>query len=193
MRFNRRNLVGTLIVSTMVFAGTSGSTTAQTPDPQIPEMPPYTVNHATEFRPDLGTLRSGLIPGVDGYKVFHPGAIAVAQAQPGLNINDSSTSGSGKWRRARTDAYDTALSMVSDHSSDSDLSENKIEVEGLLGMKGGPKTEDCKETRYDRHVVSCSNSTGGPEGRYEGVGFHDFHTDGYGDTHLKTNNFADRN
>lgn len=46
------------------------------------ELPPKPwTNSSTEFRPDIGLVDPFLQPGVNGYKIFEPGAISIFAIQ----------------------------------------------------------------------------------------------------------------
>lgn len=152
-----------------------------------PTEQPWT-NEETVVRPDLGPKEVGLTPGVNGYKVFNPGAIKSEPIKPigKLAISPEAT----LYRRFYTDAYikwlDGDWHYRGSHVSESDLYEQKIWVDGWLKVS---KTwvDDCLSHKTNVRRATCTTDEVfwcGYSSYAESDHF--FHTSGYIDAQKTT-------
>lgn len=184
MRRRHWRVGGLVIVGAALFGSAVTSVNAERSGRAV-NPPEANVNQRTEVRPDLGPPQAGLTAGKEGYKVFHPGAIVSAPARLNTSTGDVTINST---RRGNTDAYGSNT-IGGRHSSDSDLLEDQIRVDGALQKDGGPVVDDCIGSRTVSHATSCTNEVStvnfGP-GTYVGKSYHYFHKSGYVDTNLYT-------
>jgi len=164
-----------------------------TPTPDTPQ-----VNTTTVFRPDLFAIDPMLEPGVDGYKIYQPGAIASVTIKP-ESILASSLSYDTRtlYRLGATDAFKCNCtggvwkSGCGDHDSSSDLFEDTIWVDGCIRKYGSSSWSDCDDDHtsgYIAHADTCMS--GGLFYSFEARSWHYFHTDGYIDNSFSTTDIA---
>ena len=164
-----------IVLATMVALLPIG-TTAQAQGEQPPK--PWT-NSTTEFRLDIGILDPNLEPGVNGYKVFNPGAISILRV---MGQGKAPNSVLVAIRRAATDASTYLGSGTGDHDSESDLSEGQIWVDGCIKKTGNPTWADCDSNRTSGHIAHADTFVSGAYGtQYTAKSWHHFHTSGYVD------------
>ena len=190
MQHRRWNIVGTLLISAVALSTGMGAAHAQPRPDRNP--PPVVVNQQTETRADLGPVHSDMKPGVNGYKVFHPGAIAYVQAQPVDALSSDITtqavtasSSCAGCRYGNTDAYAVSFGgMNGDHSSHSDFREDMIRVEGTLRQDGGPIRDREADTNYGTYATDPVRTyMSGTKGAWHRAdSYHDFRKSGLKDT-----------
>lgn len=143
------------------------------------EQPPNPwTNSTTEFRPDIGVMDPNLEPGLNGYKVFKPGAISI------LTVRNKGKAPMGvvatAIRRGATDASTYLGSGTGDHDSESDLFEGQIWVDGCIKIKGNSTWADCDSHRTSGHIAHADTFVSGAYGTsYTAKSWHHFHTSGY--------------
>jgi hypothetical protein len=143
------------------------------------EQPPKPwTNSTTEFRPDIGLLDPNSEPGVNGYKIFNPGAISTfAVKGQGKMSNAALVSGV---RRAATDASTNLGSGVGDHDSESPLFEDDIWVDGCIKRTSSSAWADCDSNRTSGHIAHADTYVSGAYGtQYTAKSWHKFHKSGY--------------
>ena len=140
----------------------------------------------TEVHSDLGPAEEGLTPGVGGYKVFGPDAIAIQSIQ--------SVKGNGLmtldvlYRTGTTDIFEISGPAVKgSHSSESDLFEDEIWIDGAIKEEG--------QGWYDSNYLHTSGMfaacyTQMPDRNWLQTfiahSWHHWHTNGYNDWNPET-------
>lgn len=152
-----------------------------------------TKNSAIEIHPDLGTTEPGGVVGKNGYKVFHPGAIA--------EVTVTALQAPAAVRRGFTDAW-LAWSWDWDwkkwgwdhratHESTSDLWEEEIWVDGTLKVTTdtSPRELCTQHTTGNRAVCNTKFFQIIPR-TIRGDSFHHFKKAGYADSNFNTGDNA---
>ena len=158
--------------------------------PDSPEKNPIVIfNTETVTRPDLGPPSTNGVVGKNGYKVFDPGAIGIVSITPSGESGDMTimTVYRSGWTNAWLDFGTWQWHHFGSHTSDSDLWEDEIWVDGFLKVTTDPGWRD-----------ACDNHRAG-DNSYCGTNFdhilprtiyaksdHHFHTDGYVDNNFST-------
>ncbi len=152
----------------------------QPPTPSSDE--PWT-NSTTEFRPDLGLMDPDLEPGVNGYKIFNPGAISILSVQGQGNEPD----GILATRIANSDAFTYScnpppswLCGGGDHNSENDaIPEDEIWVDGCIKRKNYAWS-NCDDDHTSGYIAHADTSmSGGFAWQFTAKSWHKFHTAGY--------------
>ncbi|MCA9937847.1 MAG: hypothetical protein KC418_04350 [Anaerolineales bacterium] len=154
------------------------------------------VNETTVIRPDVGMAYEGGIVGENGYKVFNPGAIAIAPI-----ISTEEEAGILATRTGSTDAWlawswsfdwkKFGWDHLSAHNSHSDLWEDEIWADGRLKIT----TDGSWRTTCSQHTAGynavCTNNFFQllPRTIYAETDHH-FRKSGYVDSNFSTNDSA---
>lgn len=171
---------------------------AQTETPPIQTTPQSESNTTTLLDPQRGPSFPGMIPGVNGYKVFEPRAIqrvpirSLREAGPPSSFSSILT----LYRSGYTDAWihwePPGFGHYGSHTSDSDLFEQQILVDGFLRpLSDSAWWSRCQDYRSG-HRATCITYFWYP-GFCRNIyaeSFHHFHTDGYQDNDFKTSDVA---
>jgi len=155
----------------------------QPPTPASEE--PWT-NSTTEFRPDIGLMDPDLEPGVNGYKIFNPGAISIFSMQRQGNEPDGILVDT---RIANTDAFRYGCDITpyycggGDHNSENDgYFEDEIWVDGCIKRKGNYAWADCDDDHTSGYIAHVDTSMwGGLAWQFTAKSWHHFHSDGFYD------------
>jgi hypothetical protein len=140
-------------------------------------------------RPDSGPEVEGFTPGVGGYKVFGPNAIATQAIQSEKESGgDIGTLGTGLYRHALTDIWEAGgETVMGSHTSDSDLYEDEIWVDGAIKIDG-QGWYDSDEDHTTGMFAHCTTQMPDPIWLQTFIAhsWHHFHTDGYVDWNPET-------
>lgn len=190
--WSRQRKIQAIVIVGLVFGGITASPSRarpHDPDGGRPTNPPGAmVNQHMEVRPDLGMQQPDLTPGVNGYKVFNPGAIAWMSAQPEGNSGDVTGASieCSPCRRGNTDAFNQTFGGVDgQHSSNSDLLEDQIRVDGTIQKTNEPILDDCADPKTG-HFANCGTYGNSGSGTYVAKSYHYFRKSGYTDSTLNT-------
>lgn len=156
-------------------------------------LPPSKIwtNKTVEIRSDLGPSVSGLVPGVNGYKVYNPGAIKAVSAQSITN-NPKALLSATPYRRGYTDVWGSWQGafqnwiFTGSHTSDSDLFEGKIWADGYIKYKSDTGWRNSCNSRLSGKRAHCNTSFSGWCCGVFAQSKHYFHTDGYIDNNMST-------
>jgi hypothetical protein len=191
------------IVLAVLLSASAGKWTeivyAQTEPPSAEATPQSESNTTTVLDPQLGPSFPGMVPGAGGYKVFEPGAIRrmPIRALRASEAASLSIDPMALYRSGYTDAWihwePAGFGHYGSHTSDSDLFEQQIWVDGFLRPLSQPSSwwSQCQDhrsghratcTTYFWYPVFCRN--------IYAESFHHFHTDGYADDDFKTSDTA---
>jgi hypothetical protein len=126
----------------------------------------------------------GLIPGVDGYKVFGPNAV-VSLIPKSKNSNDKLLD-DPLWS-ANTDAYKYGTTVYGSHTSQSSFSIQDIWVDGAI-KKSGDGWFDSDRDHTTGLFANCNTqmTTGTIKYTYIAHSWHHFHEYGYPDWNPET-------
>jgi hypothetical protein len=137
-------------------------------------------------RSDVGPPVPGQTSGVNGYKVFGPNAFGEAPAQainPTLASPETITAPMRYWS---TDAYLAGGSAKGSHTSQSDLNEQEVWVDGAIRHSSASWVDSCRDhaagffAHCDTTMLTYEFQT------YVGHGWHHFHKSGYIDSDAQT-------
>ncbi len=151
------------------------------------EQPPKPwTNSSKEFRPDIGLMDPEMEPGVNGYKVFNPGAISILTVQGKINGPNGTLSVLAT-RTGATDAFIYSCGEIylcggGDHDSESTLFEDEIWVDGCIKRYGNYAWSNCDEDHTSGSIAHTDTSmSGGFAWNFTAKSWHHFHTSGYVD------------
>jgi hypothetical protein len=145
--------------------------------------------------PELGPAAPGQTPGVNGYKVFGPNAVRKVRVQP-LAEGMKSITPLTLYRSGYTDAWYFWLgpfagyAYFGSHTSDSDLWEQQIWVDGFLKRKEQRGWMNTCSTHTSGWRAHCNTSFQWESTCAYGESYHFFHTPGYQDDRFITRDQA---
>lgn len=135
---------------------------------------------------NLGSTDPGLIPGVNGYKVFGPDAIKQVPAQ---RLGLAGASPMTETRTGATDEYGCGSTACGSHTSESELFESQIHVDGAAKWSWASGWLDSCPNHTTGHLAQCSTQLQEDFCRVwtaMGHSWHYFHTSGYLDSDFQT-------
>jgi hypothetical protein len=141
--------------------------------------------------PELGPAVPGQTPGVNGYKVFGPNAVRQVKVQP-LAEGMKSVAPLTLYRSGYTDVWYywkgpfQPYVYNGSHTSDSDLQEQQIWVDGFLKRRGQTGWMDDCDDHTSGSRAHCNTSFEWSAVCAYGESIHFFHTDGYVDDQFET-------
>jgi len=172
----------------------SGDPRGPSPAPRnAPSLPPGEwTNSEPILDPQRGPTFPGMMPGIGGYKIFGPGAIRKIPVRPVSSPIDPQA----LYRSGYTDAWihwePPGFGHYGSHTSDSDLFEQEIWVDGYLRpLSSTGWWATCSDHRvgqratcltYFWYPVFCRN--------IYAESLHHFHTDGFEDDNFKTGDIS---
>jgi hypothetical protein len=145
----------------------------------------------TRVLPDLGPSVPGQTPGVNGYKVFGPNAVRRVPIRPSVEGGET-TAPLTLYRSGYTDVWYTwggpfqPYVYNGSHTSDSDLWEEQIWVDGYLKRRNQIGwMNNCRDHTAGSRA-QCNTSFEWSAVCAYGESQHFFHTTGYADDHFTT-------